>query len=339
MVDLATLAVTEKGGGVMRRFPCIAMVVTVLLVLLVHAALAAEKELQAVSLLPKNHPLAIMIAEWVNRINDYCQGELRVKYLGGPEVIPPQEQIKALREGLVQITFSRTTDYEPFLPEAIAIPLSKITPWEERRPGGFYDLMVERHRTINTVYLGRWLHGPSYIWLKDNARTPGELKGRKLQISAPYGRFMTALETVPVPISIAETSTALKNGIVEGAGWPLLGVRELGWTETLKYVIDHPFYTQNRTILMNLDTWTGLPQSLQEKIRNITAWFEPYMVGYFDSAISMEWREFQKAGGKKIRFSSSDAKSFLDTAYDVEWKALEEKAPGLVPLLRKLTAY
>jgi TRAP-type C4-dicarboxylate transport system substrate-binding protein len=323
----------------MRRVPFIGIVVTILLVLLVHSASAAEKELNAVSIFPRNHPLAVMIAEWVNRINDYCQGELQVKYLGGPEVIPRQEQIKALKEGLVQITFSSTTDYEPFLPEAIAFTLSKITPWEERRPGGFYDLMVERHRKINTVYLGRWLHGPSYLWLKDPAGTPGDLKGRKFQMSAPYGRFMTALETIPVPISIVETSTALKNGIVEGAGWPLLGVRELGWTETLKYVIDHPFYTQNRTILMNLDAWTGLPQALQEKIRNITAWFEPYMVGYFDSAISMEWREFQKIGVKRIRFSPSNAKSFLDTAYNVEWKALEEKTPDLVPLLRKLTAY
>ena len=35
----------------------------------------------------------------------------------------------------------------------------------------------------------------------------------------------------------------------------------------------------------------------------------------------------------------TDAKSYLDTAYEVEWKALAEKVPDLVPLLRKLTEY
>ncbi|NIO03279.1 MAG: hypothetical protein GTN74_01335 [Proteobacteria bacterium] len=302
-------------------------------------AVAAEIELKAVSSLPKNHPLAVMTVEWVKRINEYALGELRVEYLGGPEVISRQKQFQALRTGTVQVAFSEATDYGSILPETAAFTLSRLTPWEERRPGGFYDFMVERHKKINAVYLGRWLHGPYYLWLKDPVKTPKDLKGRKIRTMALYERFMRALETIPMPVALIETQAALERSTVEGTVWTIMGVRQLRWAEVCKSVIDHPFYGQNRTILINLDTWNSFPQSLQEKVRNITAWFEPYMVGYFDRAIATEWEEMKKMGVEKIRFSPSDARSYVDIAYEVEWKALQEKVPDLAPLLRKLAEY
>lgn len=323
----------------MRRPVICILAVALLLVFSLGPAMAKGKELKAVCFLPKNHPIAAMTLEWVKRINDYCQGELEIKYMGGPEVIPGLEQVEALRKGVVQVTFSPTAYYQSILPEGVSFTLSRLTPWEERRPGGFYDFMVERHKRINVMYVGRWFHGPFYLWLKNPVETPKDLKGRKLRTTALYDRFMKAVGAVPVTISMPETYTALERGTVEGSGWPLVGPRQYGWTEVCKYVIDHPFYNQNTTILMNLDTWNSLPQFLQEKIKNLTAWFEPYMVGYFDKEIEMEWKELEKAGVKSIRFSPSDAKSYLDTAYEVEWKALEEKVPDLVPLLRKLTEY
>ncbi len=298
-----------------------------------------EKVLKAVSSLPKNHPLAVMTVEWVKRINEYCLGELRIEYLEGLDVIPRREQMETLRKGAVQVAFSDTSDYQSILPEAVAFTLSKLTPWEERRPGGFYDFMVERHERINTVYLGRWLHGPYYLWLKDPVNAPKDLRGRKIRTVPLYDRFMRALETIPIPITLIETHAALQSGTVEGAAWTIMGTRQLRWTDICKSVIDHPFYNQNRTILMNLDTWKSFPQSLQEKIRNITAWFEPYMVGYFDRAIATEWEEVEKTGVKRIRFSPSDAKSYVDRAYEAEWEALEEKVPDLTPLLRKLAEF
>ena len=328
-----------KGRCDMRRVLVCVVVASVLTVCCFSGALAKEIELKAVCFLPKNHPLAAMTLEWAKRINEYCLGEVRVNYLGGSEVIPRLEQVEALRKGVVHVTFSPTAYYQSIFPEGVAFTLSKLTPWEERRPGGFYDFMAERHKEIGVRYLGRWLHGPFYLWLKEPVKTPADLKGRKLRTTALYDRFMKVLDTVPVTISPSETYTALERGTVEGAGWPLLGVRELGWTEVCKYVIDHPFYNQNCTILINLDVWNSLPHSLREKIQNLTAWFEPYMVGYFDKAIEMEWKEIEKTGMQKITFSATDAKLYLDTAYEVEWEALKKKVPDLVPLLRKLTDF
>jgi TRAP-type C4-dicarboxylate transport system substrate-binding protein len=328
---------TVKGRVEMRRLLVYVFVVSLLVMFSLPGAMAKQEELRAVCFLPKNHPLAAMTVEWVKRINDYCQGEVRINYQGGSEVRPRSEQVEALRKGAVHVAFTQTADYQSIFPEGAAFTLSKLTPWEERRPGGFYEFLAERHKNINVMYLGRWLHGSSYLWLKEPVETSADLKGRKLRTVALYDRFVKALDAVPVSLSPSETYTALEQGRVEGTGSSLLGVTESGWTKVCKYVIDHPFYSQNCTILINLDVWKEFPHSLQEKIKNLTAWFEPYMVGYFDKAIEMEWKEIEKTGVQRIHFSAADARSYLDMAYDVEWMALEEKVPGLVPLLKELT--
>ena len=60
------------------------------------------------------------------------------------------------------------------------------------------------------------------------------------------------------------------------------------------------------------------------------------MVGYFDSASASEWKDLEKAGVKRIKFSPKDEKYYLDTAYEVEWEALAEKVPDLIPELRRV---
>lgn len=303
-----------------------------------QGAIAKEAKMKAVGFLPKNHPYLAMAAEWVKRVNEACKGELNINFVGGPEVIPGLEQVEALRKGVVQVTFNVTAYYGARMPAGGAFALSKLTPWDERRPGGFYDFFVKQHKEkVNAMYLGQWLHSPFYFWLKDPLKTPQGLKGRKLRTTALYDRFMKALGAVPVTVNVPEVYTALKRGMVEGSGWPLLGPRQLGWTEVVKYVIDHPFFNTNSTILMNLDSWNSLPSSVQAKVRGITIKFEPDMYAYFEDAMKKEWDELEKIGVKRIRFSAADAKYYLDTAYEVEWKALEKKVPELVSTLRKLT--
>ncbi len=303
-----------------------------------QTAIAEEKELKAVVFLPTNHPFVDMVKVWVKSINDACKGELKINLTGGPEVIPGLEQIEALRKGVIQVTFNVTAYYQSRMPEGGAFVLSKLTPWEQRKPGGFYDFFVEAHKEkVNAMYLGQWIYGSFYLWVKDPVKTPDDLKGMKLRTTALYDRFMKELGAVPVTINIPEVYTALKRGTVDGAGWPVIGARQFGWTEEVKYVIDHPFFGMNSTILMNLDVWNSLTPSLQSKIKEVTSAFEPYMAGYSDSNVQAEWKELDKVGVKRVHFSPAEAKRYLDAAYGVEWKALEKKVPELVPTLKRIT--
>jgi TRAP-type C4-dicarboxylate transport system substrate-binding protein len=300
-------------------------------------AYAGQAQLKAVCFLPKTHPLAAMTVEWVNRVNQAFEGSLSVKYLGGPEVTAPVEQIQALKNGVFDVNFNVTSYYAPQAPELNAFQLSKLMPWEERKSGGFYDYMLGRHKRIGVFYLGRWLYGSFYIWTKNPVAKPEDLRGRKLRTGPMYIYFMNKLGAAAVSIKPPDVYTALERGTVDGFAWPILGARDLGWTDSTKYLVDHPFYGMDTTILFNLDVWNKFPKNVRDKLVDLTVTLEKDMVAFYEQEVAKEREELRKAGVKFVRFSETDAQKYLKMADDAYWENLEEKVPDLIPDLKRVT--
>lgn len=293
--------------------------------------------LQAISFLPKNHPLAQVLPMWAKKVEESTEGQVRINWKGGPEAIPALEQIEALRKGLIDVNFNVTPYYESLAPEVRAFSLSEYTPWEER-DNGFYNYMAERHKKIGAIYLGRWLGESNsfYFWVNKPVQTPADLKGRSMRTQAMYDRYMRELGIAPVTVEQGEVYTALERGIVEGFGWPILGPRDNGWTEKTKYVIDHILWNQNSTILMSPKSWEKLSPDLQQKVMKATADFEHDMVNYFNEVSEKERAKLKEQGVTFIKFSPEDANQYVKGAYDVEWKFLQTKVPELIPELQKI---
>jgi TRAP-type C4-dicarboxylate transport system substrate-binding protein len=178
------------------------------------------------------------------------------------------------------------------------------------------------------------------MWLKDPIKTLDELSGKRLRGHPTYDRFYKALGISSVVIQPSDVYTSLEKGMVDGTCYVMQGPRELGWTRVVKYVVDHPFYTQNNTVIvMNIDTWNKLPADIRTKLQEITESFEREMVPYFLEAINKEYELVKKSGVKPIVFSPPDAKRFVDLAYEANWEDLDKKIPDLVPALRKSLGY
>jgi len=278
-----------------------------------------------------------MANTWVSEVNSKLSGKVRINYVGGPEVITRFQQAEALRTGVVDVIFVPSGDYQDQIPTAPAFVLSKISPSEERK-SGFYDFMVEEHaKRINARYLGRVQISPFYLWTKKEPKALADLNGLKMRSGVLYDRMMREFGMVPVTINAPEVYTALQSGIVDGFGWPVTGPLKRGWLDTVKNVVDLPFFgASNVVILMNLDKWKALPPATQDALTKLTADFEPRMVKLFDDENETEWKAI---GNKvtKVKFSDAENKRYLQAAYDVEWKALQDRAPDAVGKLRTLS--
>ena len=117
----------------------------------------------------------------------------------------------------------------------------------------------------------------------------------------------------------------------------MTGPLKRGWLDTTKYVIDLPFYPASNVVaLMNLDKWKALPKETQDALAKLTADFEPIMVKHFNDEQDNEWKAI---GSKvtKVKFSDAENKLYLNAAYSVEWKALQDRAPDVVTKLRAMT--
>jgi TRAP-type C4-dicarboxylate transport system substrate-binding protein len=315
-----------------RRIGCLAVAIA-----LTWSGGATAQTLRAISFIPKNDPVLAMANAWVSEVNSKLSGQIHINYIGGPEVITRFQQVEALRTGVIDIIFPPANDYQDQVPTSTSFVLSKLSPSEERK-SGFYDFMVEEHaKKLNARYIGRVQTSPFYLWTKKEPKTLADMRGMKMRSGVLYDRMMREFGMVPVTINAPEVYTALGSGIVDGFGWPVTGPLKRGWLDTVKYVVDIPFFgASNVVILMNLDKWNALPKATQDALMKLTEEFEPRMVKHFDDENETEWKAI---GGKvkKVKFSAAENKTYLDTAYELEWKALHDRAPESLAKLRALT--
>ena len=293
--------------------------------------------LNAVSFLPKDDELTATLHEWIDKVEESTEGRVTVNWRGGDEVIPIGEQFEAIDSGVIDINFTYVGQYQSLLPESLSLPLSQIEPWEERE-NGFYDFMVERHKELNVMYLGRWLTGSPRLWLNEPIESISDLENMSIRSAPNYTRFFDNLGISSAMIDPAEVYTSLQTGVVDGFVYGgLSGPREDGWTDSSKYVLDIPFWTQNCVMLMNHDKWEEISAEDQQAILEATAEYEEDMVAYFESLYEEERENLENLGVEFIGLPEDEKELFLDTAYESEWEYIEEEVPELVDELRSLT--
>jgi TRAP-type C4-dicarboxylate transport system substrate-binding protein len=262
--------------------------------------------------------------------------ELKIEYLGGPEIISAVEQVEALRKGILDIDFNVGSYYAPHGAEFNAFQLTRNSPLEQRK-SGFYDFMVKAHEKIGVRYLGRWLHGGFYMYLKHPIQSMDEIRGKKIRTGPLYVFFLNKLGASPVSIKPSDVYTSLERGVVEGFCWPILGARAQGWTEICKHAIDHSFYEGDGTILFNMKKWETLPDSVKEKLLKWMPEYEMEMVKYYEEAIQKEKEALVRSGVKFSKLPPKEAERYIQLAYEAWWEFMMTKVPDLVPQLKKMT--
>ncbi len=292
----------------------------------------------AVSFLPKNDPLTITLNEWIKEVETATDGRVRIAWKGGANIIPVNLQFEALKSEIVDVLFTYTGQYHSQAPAVSALPLSQLSPSEERE-NGLYDEMVKEHQSLGVQYIGRWLSGSPRIWLNEPIEELKELEGMQIRSAPNYRRFFNNIGISSVMVAPTEVYTSLQTGVVKGFVYGgLVGPRRNGWTDASKYVLDHPFWNQNCTILINDNKWDEISREDQRAITRATAAYEKKMVDHYLEEDEVEKKELLKTGIEFIQLSAEDGKKFTNQAYEVEWRYLEEKVPDKVERLRELTA-
>ena len=136
---------------------------------------------------------------------------------------------------------------------------------------------------------------------------------------------------------IGDTYTAVERGLVDGFGLPNPATVSFGLHEVTKYVIDHAFYDSNVTVLVNLDTWNGLPRHLQDLVQKMMIQNEQEQEDYYRKEDEGAKQKMLAAGMEFIKFSPADAEWYVDTAYRVMWEELFKRAPDTALRLKELS--
>ncbi len=296
--------------------------------LAVHPANAGETVLKMATFLPKDDVNLTAWRDFVDEVNKKSNGEVVIKFVGGPEAIPAFKQFEAVRTGVVDMIFGCEAYYGASVTGGAYIHLSQLNPMEERKVG-YYDLRMDTLKKHNVMYLGRPEHGVWFhIFTNRAVKKPQEMTGQKIRTSATYEPFVKMLGAVPITLPGAEVYTALERGVVDGYAWSVLG--------NLSYIVGPRIYAMNLETLINLDTWNKLSKPMQKLMSDLMIANEEKYEKIFVELGEKELKAMQDKGMKLIQFSPEDTKWYLDLAYKAGWEEVIKKSPDLGPKLRTL---
>ena len=182
-------------------------------------------------------------------------------------------------------------------------------------------------------------NNPFHIYLNKKIDKP-DFTGLKIRVTPVYRDIVQALGATPMQTAPGEVYTALERGVVDGYGWPITGIFDLGWHEKTKFRVEPGFYSAEVTILVNKAAW----DKLNDAQRKHPAARRPDR-GRKEAAETAEENAEDTASGRPTpasRSSTSKArrrrKRYRDKAYEAGWAGVIKQSPEHGPKLREFFA-
>src|SRR6266436_5515098 len=298
-------------------------------------ASAEEVTLRAVSAFAEGTEFSRSFERFVEKVNADGKGLIKINYIGGPRALPPFEVGNAVRTRVVDMANVTGAFYTNLMPEADGFKLNG-KPMSEQRRNGTWDYINQLHnQKLGSQYLARQFHNvPFHIYLNKKIEKI-DFSGLKIRVTPVYRDVVEAFGGTPITTAPGEVYTALERGVVDGYGWPVSGIFDLGWEKVTKFRMEPPFYSVEVNVLVNLDTWKGLGDKERKVLEDAALWLEG-LDGEKEAAIKAERERQAAAGIQPLDFGPAASKAFLDRAYEVAWQSVIKRAPDTGPKLRQL---
>jgi TRAP-type C4-dicarboxylate transport system substrate-binding protein len=294
-------------------------------------AAAQETTLNAVLFVPRNTTFGEIFVRFAEHVNREGKGLLQVKLIGGPDAIPTFEQGNAVKTGVVDMASVAPTFYTNFCPECDAQILAPLqTPRLKKTP--FWTALDKYTvQKVNAHLLSAYGDGIGFhIWTNKPVPSAGSFKGMRLRTTPNYQPLFAALGATQVQTAPGEVLTALERGVVDGYGWPGIGMFDMGWGPHTKFRIDPSFYNVVVNVLVNLDKWKSLREDQRAFLNRMADWLETENVRWVADRKAADDKRIKDAGIQVVDLGPGHRK----LAYDAYWEALAKRAPEPIKELR-----
>jgi TRAP-type C4-dicarboxylate transport system substrate-binding protein len=155
----------------------------------------------------------------------------------------------------------------------------------------------------------------------------------RLRTTPNYTPLFTTLGVSMVQTAPGEVLTALERGVVDGYGWPAIGMFDMGWGPHTKYRIDPGFYNVIVNVLVNLDKWKSLRPDQRAFLDKMAGWLEEENVRWVAERRAADDKKIKEAGIQIIDLGPAHRQ----TAYDAYWEQLAKRAPEPTKELKALS--
>ncbi|MFV0243809.1 MAG: TRAP transporter substrate-binding protein [Qingshengfaniella sp.] len=287
------------------------------------AAMAKEFTMNAVTMDSKTAGISRGFAMFIDEVNAKFEGEFKINWRGGPEVMPPFSQAEAVRNGAIDISFTSPSYYSGLVPASSTMNLSFKT-YEEIRPTGYYERMQELHAEHGLFFLGEV---PAtdlsfYMFLNKPIETLSDVDGLRIRVFPTLLPLINALGAEPLVLPMGEIYTAMERGAIDGF---MRGT--VGWAPQFEGVVTHVVYPgvyrAGFPILVNPKKWNNMPEDLRNRIvAFVRDDLAPRIDQIWVTDVEEGVEEMAAAGFEVITLSPEDEAAYRKAALDSAWDAM-----------------
>ena len=300
-------------------------------------ALAQQVTLKAVNAFQEGTYYAKNFEAFVKKVNDEGKGLVQINYLGGPKAIPTMEQGAALRNSVVDLANTTTSFVASVSPESLALNYATV-PWAEMRRNGTLDALNKLMMEKGLYYYARTGDGVPYHIYLNKKIDKADLSGLKIRIAPIYREFFTRLGASVMQVAPGEVYTALDRGVVDGYGWPLLGIFDLGWHEKTKFRVDPGFYNIELGVIFSAKSWNALTAPQRDFLNKQVAWLEAMNADMAGKDAAADIKRQAEAGIQVIQLPKAEADKLLKLSQEAGWEGVIKASPQHGPRLKQLMA-
>jgi TRAP-type mannitol/chloroaromatic compound transport system substrate-binding protein len=202
---------------------------------------------------------------YLRSVESASKGDMRF-IVNGPETVPPFEQLQPTSRGAFQMLLTHGAYHvgqTPYLTSVEGVG-GDLKGW---RDAGIREKIDAHYQQLGLklVVLGQTPPRTAlHIMLRQPIGPSGDLQGRKIRGTVTYNGVFQYLGATPVVLPGGEIYTALEKGVVDGAGWPVIGMFDYRWYEVAKYVTRPQFGMLTYPIFFNLNAWNRLTSEQKE---------------------------------------------------------------------------
>ncbi|QDL92651.1 C4-dicarboxylate ABC transporter substrate-binding protein [Paroceanicella profunda] len=307
---------------------------------LAFGAAAEEVTLRAISAFPKPLYFSQSFQNFVDMVNERGKGVIRIDYIGGPEMFPPNQQVDAVRRGVVDMQYGPATYYLGKMPEADAWVGMTVSAAEARENGGFAIMQKAFSEKLNVELLAHADTGFNFhiYTLKEPKKLEDgslDLDGLKIRSQPIYKGFFEGMGIIPVSVPVPDVYTGLERGTFDGSGWPILAIKDLSWDKFLRFRIDPGFFNSDLAVVMNTAKWEGLSEEAKTILTEVSAEYEKSSTAAIEATIEATDKQVRDEGMTVITLEGAAREKFLDAAYDSAWNRMKESGTPNYEELRK----
>jgi len=255
--------------------------------------------------------------------------DLKLVYVGGPEVTPAREQAGLLKRGLVDMIYCPSGYYSGLFPEARLTGVQTVSIAEIHKNGAWDMLEQAWNKNLN-AHLLAWVYDHAQIFYtyyvkkpEESTKTGLDLNGFKMRATTFYIPFLKAMGATPVVIPVSDVYAGLQRGVVDGIAFPWGSVGKFGWERFIKYRVKPGYFGASMQVIINLDKWKSLSKAQQNLLTEQGKIYEKEGPAAFIKNGEKDDAKLKKAGVVDIVLKGAVRKAYLKTIYDTKWKELD----------------